>query len=440
MAPSYETLCDREYLERAADLALQSGDGTITKQKQAFIDNREQRMSELVTMMTNQTYSFSALHQRIIYEPKERKIDIPKFFPDRIIERGATDLVKQDIIDSLITNTYGSIKGRGLHDCASAIKVAVQKYPNGYFVKIDAKHYYESINHNRLKAILKTIIFDENIYKLFCAIIDAHKQGLAIGVFPSQYLANFYLSIVDWAMTEGFGFTNYFRYMDDIVIITKDKAEANRALETLRYLFRMIHLTLKDNERVAPLTYGIDFCGYVFYPTHTALRKSIKLKAQRKARELDKLGVSDEVWKQQMAAYYGWFIHANCAHLWLSLVKNRKIKYKSKMKSLAEIRESLSGQFELPKSEFIPIDQLLDQEILIEETKIIPPFDKEDEDRQHDRIAIKFAFLDQSGVHYTISGSRAIVERLERYKEHIPFSTKVVQKVSAKKKTYYSLE
>ena len=439
--PSYDTLCDRFYLETAADLALRSGDGTITRQKQAFLDNREKRMIELMHMMQTQSYTFSELHQKIIYEPKKRIIDVPDFFPDRIIERAATDLIKPLIIDSLVRNTYGSIKGRGLHDCAAQIKMAVALAgPNAYFVKIDAKHYYESIDHDRLKRILRDLLEDDRLYDLFCGIIDAHKKGLAIGVYPSQYLANLYLSIVDWAMIEGYGFKYYFRYMDDIVIILPNKQEANRALDILKYLFALIKLTIKNNERVAPLAYGIDFCGYVFYPTHTALRKSIKLRAQRKARLLDKMGVSDEVWKQQMAAYYGWFVHADCAHLWLSLVKNRHIHYKNKMKTLAEIKESLSGMFDLPKSQFVPINELANTEIVVEDTKILPPFDQDDDKRQHDRIAIKFAYLDQSGEHYTISGSIAVVERLSRYKEHLPFTLKIVERVSARKKTYYCIE
>lgn len=440
MILGYDALCDRLYLEQAANLAILSGDGKITKQKQAFLDNREERMLQLIEMMTNETYQFSRLHKRIVYEPKERIIDVPDFFPDRIIERAATDIIKPLIIDSLITNTYGSIKGRGLHSCAACIKAEIAKHPNGYFVKIDAKHYYESINHDRLKRILKDLIGDGSLYRLFCAIIDAHDKGLAIGVYPSQYLANFYLSIVDWTMVEGYGFTHYYRYMDDIVILVKDKQEAHRALGILSDIFAMIHLTIKNNYRIAPLSYGIDFCGYVFYPTHTALRKSIKERAKRKARELDKKGVSDEVWKQQMASYYGWFIHADCAHLWLSLVKNRKITYKRKMKSLAQIKEGLSsGMFGLQKSAFISFEELHNQEVIIQEIKIIPPFDIDDK-RQDDRVAIKFAFLDDNDVHYTITGAIAVVERVKRYQEHIPFTVKVVRKVSARRKQYWSIE
>ena len=56
MILGYDALCDRLYLEQAANLAILSGDGKITKQKQAFLDNREERMLQLIEMMTNETY------------------------------------------------------------------------------------------------------------------------------------------------------------------------------------------------------------------------------------------------------------------------------------------------------------------------------------------------------------------------------------------------
>ena len=442
--PTYAQLCNREFLEQEARLALQSGDGKITKEKQAFIDNQEENMRRLEEMLQTHTYQFSTLRQFKVYEPKERIIDVPEFYPDRILERAATDLIKPLIIESLVPNTYGSIKGRGLHGCALAIQEAIQDGKNGwYFIKIDAKKYYPSINHKRLKRLVRELVEDDALYQLMAAIIDAHKQGLAIGVYPSQYLANLYLSIVDWAMIEGYGFKHYFRYMDDIVILVPTKEEAQRALGIMKELFRMIHLTIKENERIAPITYGIDFCGYVFYPTHTLLRKSIKERAQRKAAELDKAGVSDEEWGRQMASYYGWFKHADCAHLWLSLVKNRHIHYKSKdkMRSLAEIKQSKPRDFGLPKDAFISVTELINVEIEFKEAERRAPFkDENGNEERGERVAIRFSYPNAETEHYTISGSRSLIDRVLEVKDEMPFLAKIIKKRSARGKEYYTIE
>lgn len=437
--PSYEVLCKREYLERAADLALLSGRGKITPDKQAFINKRHELMDKLEDMVRNETYKFSDLYQFKVYEPKERVIDVPNFFPDRILERAVTDLIKPLIIDSLIDNTFGSILGRGLHQCVTQIaEVTKSNKDIKYFVKIDAHHYYESIDHERLKNIIRTLVADAGIIRMLDAIIDVHSRGLAIGVYPSQYLANFYLSIVDWAITEGYGYGYYYRYMDDIVILVRDKKEANQVLEIVKDLFTIAKLTIKNNLRIAPITYGIDFCGYVVKSDCVLLRKSIKLKAQRKARSLDKAGVSDKVWGQQMASYFGWFKHANCAHLWLSLVKNRKIHYKSKdkMKKLSQIKNEEHLEFGLPRDYR---ENVTDLKGLTLEFHGIAKSDfytnAKSNESKLTKYVVKFRRVGDgdNDFRYFISGG-ILAERIMQYQSEMPFEATIEERGSGRRR------
>lgn len=437
--PSYEMLCKREYLERAADLALLSGKGKITPDKQAFISKRHELMDKLEDMVRNETYKFSDLYQFKVYEPKERVIDVPNFFPDRILERAVTDLVKPLIIDSLIANTFGSILGRGLHQCVALIATTLQARKDiKYFVKIDAHHYYESINHERLKNIIRTLVADAGIIKMLDAIIDVHSRGLAIGVYPSQYLANFYLSIVDWAITEGYGSEYYYRYMDDIVILVRDKQEANKVMNILKELFTISKLTIKNNARIAPISYGINFCGYVVYSECTLLRRSIKIKAQRKARALDKAGVPDLVWAQQMASYYGWFKHANCAHLWLSLVKNRKIHYKSKekMKKLSQIKNEEHLEFGLPRDYR---ENVTDLKGLTLEFHGIAKSDfytnAKSNESKLTKYVVKFRRVGDgdNDFRYFISGG-ILAERIMQYQSEMPFEATIEERGSGRRR------
>lgn len=435
--PSYEMLCKREYLERAADLALLSGKGKITPDKQAFINKRHELMDKLEDMVRNETYKFSDLYQFKVYEPKERVIDVPNFFPDRILERAVTDLIKPLIIDSLIENTFGSILGRGLHQCVTQIAEVVQSNKKlKYFIKIDARHYYESINHERLKNIIRTLVADDGIIRMIDAIIDVHSRGLAIGVYPSQYLANFYLSIVDWAITEGYGHRHYYRYMDDIVILVRDKKEANQVLEIVKDLFTIAKLTIKNNLRIAPIYYGIDFCGYVVKSDCVLLRKSIKLKAQRKARALDKAGVSDKVWGQQMASYFGWFKHANCAHLWLSLVKNRKIHYKSKdkMKKLSQIKNEEHLEFGLSRDCRENVSELVGMEL---EFHDIAKSDFYTNAKANDSKSVKYVVKfrriggGDSDYRYFITAG-ILAERIMQYQAQMPFEATIQERGSGR--------
>lgn len=434
--PTYEMLCNREYLERAADLALRSGDGEITSSKQAFIDNRKALMDSLEDMLRNETYKFSNLYQFTVYEPKERIIDVPRFFPDRIIERAVTDLVKPLIIDSLIENTFGSILHRGLHQLVTQMASVTLNNKNiTYYVKIDARHYYQSIDHDRLKKVVRTIVQDNRIYKVICEIIDVLEEGLAIGVYPSQYLANLYLSIVDWTMTEGYGYSYYYRYMDDIVILTKDKEDAKNVIRILDGLFRLIKLTIKNNVRIAPIAYGIDCCGYVVNNNCVRVRKSIKEKAKRKAAALDKAGVSDAEWAKQMAPYFGWFKHADCANLWLSLVKNRKVFYKckKKMKKLSEIKNAEHKEFGLSRDSREKVTTLVGLQLEfhdIEKSDFYTNMKSNEIDEhgnKREKYVVKFRRVGEEDYKYFITAG-VLAERIMEYKDSMPFEATIEER------------
>ena len=64
-------------------------------------------------------------------------------------------------------------------------------------MKIDVRHFFESIPHDRLKAKLRRVIADEKTLRLLDIIIDAVPEGLPLGYYTSQWLANFYLQDLD---------------------------------------------------------------------------------------------------------------------------------------------------------------------------------------------------------------------------------------------------
>ena len=55
----------------------------------------------------------------------------------------------------------------------------------------------------------------------------------------------------------------------------------------------------------------IDFMGFKFYRNRTTLRKSIMLKATRKARKLKNVAKKNWYESTQILSYFGWFKHAD---------------------------------------------------------------------------------------------------------------------------------
>lgn len=60
---------------------------------------------------------------------------------------------------------------------------------------------------------------------------------------------------------------------------------------------------------------GINFVGYVFYHTHTLIRKSIKHKIIKLVNSYLNKEIDKREFKVRMCAYYGWLKHADTKNL-----------------------------------------------------------------------------------------------------------------------------
>lgn len=275
--------------------------------------NRDANILELHEMLKNKTYQTSEYTTFKIFEPKEREIFRLPYFPDRITHHAVMNVLEKIFVSTFTTNTYSCIKGKGIHAAERAVKKALQdETKTQYCLKMDVRKFYPSIDHITLKQLLRKKFKDENLLWLLDEIIDS-TSGLPIGNYLSQYLANFYLSYFDHWLKETKLVKYYFRYADDIVILSNSKPHLHQLLSEIRnYWQSKLKLTVKDNYQIFPVkARGIDFVGYVFRHTHTRLRKSIKQNFARKAKYKNSAIV---------ASYTGWAKHGNCKHLIKKLV------------------------------------------------------------------------------------------------------------------------
>ena len=223
--------------------------------------------------------------------------------------------ILEPIFVSVFTaDTYSCIKKRGIHAAAAAVKNALNDTPNTqYCLKLDIRKFYPTINHDILKQLLRRKFKDQDLLWLLDGIIDS-AEGLPIGNYLSQYFANFYLSYFDHWMKEVKGVKYYFRYADDLVILSDNKPYLHQLLGDIRkYLQGNLKLEVKGNYQVFPVdSRGIDFVGYVFYHTHTALRKTIKKSFARM--------LSRNPNPSSTASYKGWATHCDSKHLMKTLL------------------------------------------------------------------------------------------------------------------------
>ena len=147
-------------------------------------------------------------------------------------------------------------------------------------------------------------------------IIDS-APGLPIGNYLSQTLANVYLAYFDHYVKEQLGVRYYFRYVDDIVVLSDDKERLRSILSAMRtYLGERLHLEIKPNWQIFPVeARGLDFLGYVFRHGYVLLRKRIKRNLFRTLAHLRKVCKTTKEIRLAVASYIGWLKYTNSRNL-----------------------------------------------------------------------------------------------------------------------------
>ena len=389
-------------------------------------------------------------------------------------------------VKTFSADTYACIKGRGIH--ALLRKMRRRLLENGenmtYCLKIDIRKFYPSINHDILKAVVRRKIKDPDVLWLLDDIIDS-AEGVPIGNYISQYYANLYISDFDHDLKTLFGlkgnervleayagiyaeryrhayggtgetdaelaarfkasaaaFSEYFRYADDQAIFSGDKIFLSLLLDWIGlYYAREKKLEIKDNWQIFPVaSRGVDFVGYVTYPTHCLVRKRNKQGLCRELAKLRKAGLPEDEIRLRVASRMGFMVHCNSIHLFNKLG----------MKKFSDIKPN---QGKLTGTKY-HIDQVLNREIHLTAFEVGKSKINDD-----DMLTLQYEILerlrDQNGTelvddggqpvfgwvkHITFTGSKALINQLEGVELTEPVAAKIIkQPIGDGKRCFYKL-
>ena len=292
--------------------------------------HHERENEKLATVLKNLTYHTSKYSTFKIYEPKERLIFRLPYYPDRITHHAIMNITEPIWVNIFIKHTYSCIKDRGIHDVAKDLKYVLQKYPEEtkYCLKVDVRKFYPSIDHDILYEILQKKIKDKKLLTLLREIIYS-ADGVPIGNYLSQFFANLYLAYFDHWVKEELKCKFYFRYADDIVILSSDKNFLRTVLIAIKmYLKEVLDLRLKPNYQIFPVDdRGIDFVGYRFYHTHVLLRKSIKIRLFRLVKKYQSGKIDRQELRRRMQSYFGWLKFCNSKNLLRKIQRETGLRF-----------------------------------------------------------------------------------------------------------------
>lgn len=308
----------------------------MLKERHMSDDELLERSKEWILRYENRNHTPIYIHEGISH--KLRKIIVPTL-EELIVQHCICKALEEMFWKGMYEHSYASLPKRGAHKAKKVIEKWIDTDPKNvkYVLKMDIHHFFDSIPHDILKAMLARKIHDDQMLDLLYKIIDVTDVGIPLGFYTSQWLSNWYLQGLDHYIKEQLHAVYYVRYMDDMVIFGSNKKVLHQIRQGIAaYLDREFGLELKGDWQVFRFSYTVngkdrgrflDFMGFRFYRNRTTLRKSIMLKATRKARRIHKKpyqGRKPTVHDyHQMMSYLGWIDCTDTYRMYLKHIKKR---------------------------------------------------------------------------------------------------------------------
>ncbi len=224
-----------------------------------------------------------------IYDPKKRLICATPF-SQRVLHHALMNVCHASFEKHQIVNSFASRPRKGTYAALDKAREYHSQYR--WFLKLDVRKYFESIDHKILKQQLHCMFKDQALLLIFEKIINSYStesdKSVPIGNLTSQYFANHYLSVADRYLKEVLRLPAYVRYMDDMVLWHHDKELLlDIGYRFKEYIARKLLLQLKPfclNES----SRGLPFLGYLLFPDRVRLTQRSKERFIQKSRLYDR--------------------------------------------------------------------------------------------------------------------------------------------------------
>ncbi len=355
--------------------------GRLSKRAKRPIVRYEMSLLQNVVKLYNElhsgSYKISHYNSFVVYEPKKREIQT-LHYSDRVVQHVICDsllspyFTRHAICDNGVCQIC-----KGTHFLLRRLEVMLRKFisknwNSGYVLKCDIHKYFPSIPHKKLEELVLKHIKDKKLKAFISMIIDSYhthpnylekngisslgsgephpktkgvfvtNRGIPIGNQTSQVFGMFFLNDLDRFIKEKLRFKIYSRYMDDFILVHKDKEVLKQALSEIQKLVNELHLKLNSKTQIFPLKNGFTYLGFRYQVVNGKLLKKVSRKTTRRfcarARLLNRAfadgAIDAERVRCSLSAYHGHLKHGNCYKLEQKLFKRIKIEEIQKSKEL----------------------------------------------------------------------------------------------------------
>lgn len=269
-------------------------------------------MSNIISLHNDleaKTYHHGGYSHFKISDPKPRDIHKASV-RDRLLHHAIYRTLYPYFDRRFIYDSYSCRNGKGTHRAMNqfrsfAYKVSKNHIKTCWVLKCDIRKFFASIDQQILMETLKQHSTDANILWLLQEVIQSFHteksregalsksspclvgKGLPLGNLTSQLLVNIYMNEFDQFVKHKLKVKYYIRYADDFVLLSRDKKYLTEIVRYIvLFLREQLQLELHPNKvSVTTFASGVDFLGWVHFPSHRVLRTASKKRMFRRLEE-----------------------------------------------------------------------------------------------------------------------------------------------------------
>lgn len=262
------------------------------KSTMKFEANLGAELNDLYEQLHEGTYRPRPYSQFYVYEPKKRVINAPAF-RDLVVQHAIYRVIYKTFNRSFIDTSYACRKGGGTHKASAYTQQEMRNYDGElYFVKLDIRKFFYSIDREILRCLFEKKIKDKRFIDLMCEFSTMNtSNGIPIGNLLSQLYALIYLNPLDHFIKRELRIKSYVRYVDDFVLIGLTLAEAVNAQKRCEEFVKE-HLNLElSHWHIQKIKRGINFVGYRTWKSIKFVRKHsmYKMKQSIKRKNIESI-------------------------------------------------------------------------------------------------------------------------------------------------------
>ncbi len=256
-------------LHNLAESAYAAGKGKRQRPEvAAFFADWEGSLERLQDGVLSGTLPRGCYRAFSVRDPKCRLIHAP-CFEDRVFHHALFAYAGPVLERAMVDTSFACRAGKGPLAAVQRAQSAMRRWP--WYVKVDVRGYFDSIDHARLLDLLARRFKGAPVLMLFERVLATYctrsGKGLPIGTLASQYFANYYLDALDRLILEQLGARDHVRYMDDSVWWCDDREQAKEMLRRVSTFAREVCLVeIKETAQINHSRHGLSFLGYRILP------------------------------------------------------------------------------------------------------------------------------------------------------------------------------